>query len=270
MRYLSDREKGTQDWIAFHPADAPVAENIVEKIGLNPAKPVITLLTSVVWDAQLHYRQRAFKNQIEWVNENDRAFCRPRRRAARDPRPSRRSQRVVAVAPAHRLRDRGGVPRLPKNVALVRPGEDISTYALADASDGVIIYATKTGIELAARGIPVIVAGEAWLRGKGIGFDCDDSDAYEHMLAALPFRKRLDAERIARAQSYAYHFFFRRMIPLPGLTRARIQGAPYQIAAQGLGAFKPGAHHALDCMCKGILEGTPFVLDAGQTATVEA
>ena len=42
-----------------------------------------------------------------------------------------------------------------------------------------IIYATKTGIELAARGIPVIVAGESWLRGKEIGFDCDDRQAYE-------------------------------------------------------------------------------------------
>ena len=72
---------------------------------------------------------------------------------------------------------------------------------LADASDAVIIYATKTGIELAARGIPVIVAGESWLRGKGIGFDCDDAGAYERMLATLPFGRRLDAERTARAQA---------------------------------------------------------------------
>ena len=49
---------------------------------------------------------------------------------------------------------------------MIRPEEEVSTYALADASDAVIIYATKTGIELAARGIPVIVAGESWLRGK--------------------------------------------------------------------------------------------------------
>ena len=58
-----------------------------------------------------------------------------------------------------------------------------------------IIYATKTGIELAARGIPVIVAGESWLRGKEIGFDCDDRQAYDTLLAALPVGHRLDAER---------------------------------------------------------------------------
>ncbi|MBK5199099.1 MAG: capsular biosynthesis protein [Methyloceanibacter sp.] len=266
MRYLSDRERGTQDWIAFHPADAPAIENIVGAVGLDPAKPVVTLLTSVVWDAQLHYRARAFKNQVEWVLKTISHF------ASRDE-----VQLVIRVHPAEvtgSLPSRQPIaaeieaafPTLPKNVALVRPGEDISTYALAAASDAVIIYATKTGIELAARGIPVIVAGEAWLRGKGIGFDCDDAEAYERRLASLPLRERLDPERTARAQSYAYHFFFRRMIPLPGLKRASVQGAPYEVVPQGLQAFAPGAHASIDCVCDGILTGTPFVLDGPEKA----
>ncbi len=33
--------------------------------------------------------------------------------------------------------------------------------------DAVLIYGTKTGVELSSRGIPVVVAGEAWVRGKG-------------------------------------------------------------------------------------------------------
>jgi hypothetical protein len=149
---------------------------------------------------------------------------------------------------------------LPGNIALIRPDEEISTYGLAQASDAVIIYATKTGIELGARGIPVIVAGEAWLRGKGIGLDCDDAETYERTLASLPFGKRLDAERIARAQAYAYHFFFRRMIPMPGLRRASVQGAPYEIAPLRLSDLAPGENAALDCVCDGLLDGTPFVL----------
>ena len=47
-------------------------------------------------------------------------------------------------------------------------------------------------------------------------------DACSHR---LPFGKRLDAERTARAQSYAYHFFFRRMIQLPGLRARSARGA---------------------------------------------
>ena len=261
MRYLSDREKGTQDWIAFHPADAQASGNIVTEIGLDPAMPVITMLTSVVWDAQLHYRQRAFKNQVDWVLKTIAHF------AKRDD-----IQLAIRVHPAEvtgSLPSRQPIaeeieaafPTLPKTIAVIRPGEEVSTYALAEASDAVIIYATKTGIELAARGIPVIVAGEAWLRGKGIGFDCDDAGAYERMLASLPLGMGLDAARTDRAQKYAYHFFFRRMVQLPGLQRVRFPGVPYEIAQQGIGGFAEGVSAALDCVCEGLLRGTPFVFD---------
>ncbi len=262
MRYLADREKGTQDWIAFHPAGARGGGDIVAKIGLNPAAPIVTLLTSVVWDAQLHYRQRAFKNQVDWVLKTIAHFAsRDDLQLAIRVHPAEVTGSLPSCQPiAHEIK--AAYPRLPGNIALIRPEEEISTYALADASDAVIIYATKTGIELAARGIPVIIAGEAWLRGKGIGVDCNDGESYERTLASLPFGKRLDEVRIARAQAYAYHFFFRRMIPLPGLRCGRIGGVPYEIAPLRLSALAPGASAGLDCVCQGVLNGTSFVLDA--------
>jgi hypothetical protein len=257
--YLYDREKGTQDWIAFHPADAANSGNVIGSIGLDPAKPVIALLTSVVWDAQLHYRQRAFKSQVEWVLKTIAHFAgrndvqlaiRVHPAEVRGSLPSR--QPIVEEI-------KSAYPKLPRTIALISPSAHVSTYRLAAASDTAIIYATKTGIELAARGIPVIVAGEAWLKGKEIGFDCDDAGTYERMLASLPFGKRLDDDRTLRAQKYAYHFFFRRMVPMPGFIRASVQWAPYAIAPLRLEVFAPGKHAALDCACQGIVEGTPFI-----------
>jgi hypothetical protein len=221
-----------------------------------------------VWDAQLHYRQRAFKSQVDWVLKTMAHF------AKRND-----VQLAIRVHPAEvtgSLPSRQPIaaeieaafPTLPGNIALIRPGEEVSTYGLAQASDAVIIYATKTGIELAARGIPVIVAGEAWLRGKGIGFDCDDARGYERMLNSLPLGKRLDAARTDRAQKYAYHFFFRRMIPLPGLRRAQFPGVPYEIAPQSIAGFAKGASAALDCVCDGLLKGTPFVHQDAASASV--
>ena len=107
----------------------------------------------------------------------------------------------------------------------------------------------------------MIVAGESWLRGKGIGHDCDDAAAYDAMLATLPFNQRLDAETTKRAEAYAYHFFFRRMIPLPGLDRARLQGAPYEISITGLEMLEPHGNAALDSVCDGIFTGMPFVIE---------
>jgi hypothetical protein len=259
-RYLSDRATGAQDWIAFHRPDADESRQIFATLGLDPDKPTITMLTSVIWDAQLHYRQRAFKNQVEWALQTVRYFAR---------RPD--LQLVIRIHPAE---ERGFLPsrqpiapeieaefpRLPPNVALVRPNDRISTYALAEASNAAIIYATKAGIEISARGIPVIVAGESWLKGKDIGYDCDDAKAYEEMLGRLPFEHRLDAVRTARARAYAYHFFFRRMIPLPAMQKAQVPGSPFEIEPQAtLAPFEAGASPALDLVCQGILTGSPFV-----------
>ena len=105
--------------------------NIVTSIGLDPEKPVVTLLTSVVWDAQLHYRQRAFKSQVDWVLKTIAHF------ASRND-----IQLAIRVHPAEvtgSLPSRQPIaaeiaaefPKLPKNVALIKPGDDISTYALA-------------------------------------------------------------------------------------------------------------------------------------------
>ena len=133
--YLYDREKGTQDWIAFHPADARASRNIVKSIGLDPEKPVVTLLTSVVWDAQLHYRQRAFASQVEWVLKTIEHFATRKdiqlaiRVHPAEVTGSLPSRQPIAAEIAAEF------PKLPKNVALIKPTAEISTYALAQASD---------------------------------------------------------------------------------------------------------------------------------------
>jgi hypothetical protein len=78
-----------------------------------------------------------------------------------------------------------------------------------------IIYGTKMGVELTSVGMPVIVAGEAWIRNKGLTEDASSPDEYFRILDRLPFPGPLGATQLARARRYAYHFFFNRMIPLP-------------------------------------------------------
>jgi hypothetical protein len=259
MRYLGDRATGRQDWIAFHRPDTAAGDRVIADLGLDPAKPTVIMLTSVIWDAQLHYRQRAFKSQVEWALQTVRHFA-------------GRSDIQLAIR-VHPAEERGSLPsrqpiaaeiravfpELPPNVVLIEPNDRISTYALSEACDAAIIYATKTGIELAARGIPVIVAGESWLKGKAIGFDCNDPASYEEALAMLPFRQRLDARRTARARAYAYHFFFRRMIALPALGKGNVPGSPYRIEPTKLDRFRGGGDAGVDLVCNGILNGSPFV-----------
>jgi hypothetical protein len=216
------------------------------------------LLTNVIWDAQLHYPANAFPNMLEWIIQTIRYFIK---------RPE--LQLVIRVHPAE-IRGwlpsrqlvveeiRQVFPDLPPNIILIPPDSRISTYAVMMQCDSVIIYGTKTGVELSSVGIPIIVAGEAWIRNKGITLDAQTVEEYFEMLDRLPFHQPLDEVTTRRARQYAYHFFFRRMIPL-GSMKPNPGWPPYQVDFSVLEEILPGRDRGLDVICQGILQGTDFI-----------
>jgi hypothetical protein len=152
------------------------------------------------------------------------------------------------------------VPKLPANIFVVPPESGLSTYALMSLCNAAIIYGTKMGVELSSVGLPIIVAGEAWVRNKGITYDASTPEEYFRLLGRLPFASRLSEEQTARARRYAYHFFFNRMIPLPFIEPKA--GYPiYRSRIESLAPLEPGATPGLDLICAGILHRRPFVID---------
>jgi hypothetical protein len=261
MEYLQSRWSGASDWIWFHQHQDADRHELAQATGLDPDKPWIGLLTNVMWDAQLHYPANAFANMREWIVDTIGWF-------AEHPE----LQLLVRVHPAEST---GSVPSrqrvvdeiarvfpvLPGNVAVVGPDETLGTYAAMRACDSAIIYGTKTGVELSAMGIPVVVAGEAWIRGKGVTRDVSSVEDYHRVLAELPFGRRLDEATTRRARQYAYHFFLRRMIPLSFMEPTG--GDPVcRNTLPSADGLLPGRDLGLDVVIDGILEGTPFVYPA--------
>lgn len=259
MGYLESRTKGTRDWIWFHEKPEEELAAIASEIGLDLTKPTVGLLTNVVWDAQLHFKANAFPNMIAWLEESINYFSK---------RPD--LQLVIRVHPAEirgtvksrqRVVDeiRAAFPCLPPNVFVIAPESQISTYAVLEVCDSVIIYGTKTGIELTSRGIPCIVAGEAWVRNKGLTRDATTPDEYFKILDTLPAGRRMDPETTTEARKYAYHFFFRRMIPLP-MVVPNEGFPPFKINLEaGASDIAKGKSLGLDVICDGILEGKEFI-----------
>jgi hypothetical protein len=259
MQYLGSRREGMFDWIVFHRPTSQDPTAIAKQIGLDPSKPVIGLLTNVSWDAQLHYPANAFPNMLEWLAQTCEYF------ATRSD-----LQLLIRVHPAEisgfppsrqpilaELRKR--LPGLASNIIVVPPESGLSTYALMSLCNSAIIYGTKMGVELTSVGLPVIVAGEAWIRNKGITLDASSPEEYFQLLAQLPIPDRLSAVQLARARRYAYHFFFNRMIPLPFIEPKA--GYPiYRLKLDRLQQLLPGASPGLDTICEGILSKAPFVL----------
>jgi hypothetical protein len=58
--------------------------------------------------------------------------------------------------------------------------------------NAVIIYGTQTGVELTSMGMPVIVAGEAWIRNKDITLNAGSIEEYFELLARLLLNDQLD------------------------------------------------------------------------------
>lgn len=256
-RYLESRRRGDRDWIVFGKGTDFDAKAYLERRGIDLARPVTLALTNVAWDAQLHYPSNSFASMADWLIETVRWFA---------GHPD--AQLVIRVHPAElsgsmpaneRSADilAAAFPSLPANVVLVAPDDPISTYALIDIAAVSIVYATKAGIEVAASGKPLIVAGDAWARGKGFSIDAADPAGYRAILDQLPVIMPPSPEETARAKRYAFHYFFRRMIPV-GVTQPAEGWPPFQIAVGSLADLAPGADPGLDVICGGILAGTEF------------
>jgi hypothetical protein len=262
MDYLKSRWQGTKDWIWFHEKPQEELSLIAAELGVDFSRPCVGMLTNVMWDAQLHYRANAFPNMLEWVLQTIRYF---------ESRPE--LQLLVRVHPAE-IRGtlpsrqpiiaeiRKAFPTVPKNVFLIPPESQVSTYAAMSQCSAVIIYGTKTGVELTSMGIPTIVAGEAWIRNKGMTMDASSVEEYFKLLDALPPNEKMSPRLTERARKYAYHFFFRRMIPLSFMEPTTIGQAPYRLAIESIEQMLPGRELGLDVICDGILDGSAFVYRA--------
>jgi hypothetical protein len=261
LEYLNSRWFGTKDWIHFHRNTVFDKDILYNDLGIVKNKPYVLLLTNVMWDAQLHYPNNAFSGMLEWIKYSINWFInQPDLQLVIRVHPAE----VTGTLPSRQLvveeiKKEFGV--LPRNIILIGPENTISTYVLAEECNAAIIYGTKTGVELAAKGIPVIVAGEAWIRNKGVSIDVNTPLQYESVLNSLPFKDRMRESEIIRARKYAYHFFFRRMIPLSFIKAQKNSIAPFEFDIKDITELGPGKNRGLDIICDGIINGSPFVYD---------
>lgn len=254
LTYIKNRSKGTRDWHVF--LNEPAGD--ISALGIDSARPAIGLLTNVCWDAQLHYPANVFKNMLEWIFKTIEYFGK---------RPD--LQLIIRVHPAEVTAELPSRQRvvaeiqktfqtLPSNIFVIAPESKMNTYRLMEDCNAVIIYGTKTGVELTSFGIPVIVAGEAWIRNKGITVDPDTQKDYFDVLDGLPFNSKMNSVLIQRARKYAYHFFFRRMVPVE-VIRPTDSAYSFRVNVDHLADLMPGKNTGLDVICDGILSGTDFI-----------
>ena len=127
------------------------------------------LFTNVTWDTAALDRDIGFDGIREWLAT-----------AVRIMENRSRDRLIVRIHPAERhipgrqsremlgrfLREE--IPNLPSNVTLISPDDPADSYALMREADVGLVYTSTTGMEMALQGKPVVVAGDAHYRAKGI------------------------------------------------------------------------------------------------------
>jgi hypothetical protein len=263
LQYLKSRWSGARDWIWFHDEPDEDFAAYAREVGLDLSRPIVALLTNVMWDAQLHYPANAFPGMLDWVLRTIVYFkCRPELQLLIRVHPAEIRGTATSRQPLVPEIERA-FPTLPPNVFVIPPESQVSTYAAVAGVNAAIVYGTKTGVELTSMGIPTIVAGEAWIRNKGLTLDASSPADYFDILGRLPLAARMLPEQVERARKYAYHFFFRRMVPVPCMVPTKAV-PPFRVAIDGLEDLLPGRQPGLDVICDGILTGSPFIFPAEQ------
>ena len=110
------------------------------------------------------------------------------------------------------------MPRLPEHIRLIGPRDKVNTYDLIEVADLGLVYTTTVGMEMAMKGLPVIVAGQTHYRGRGFTYDPDSWVDYFKLLGQMlehPANFQLSHAQVERALEYIYGFFFDFPRPFP-------------------------------------------------------
>lgn len=185
-----------------------------KQLGLDD-RPVILLATNVLGDSLTLGRQVFSRSMAEWIERTVRFF------ADRED-----VQLLIRIHPGETLTHgtsmvdviKAELGEIPSHIHLIEPEEKTNTYDLLDFANLGLVYTTTVGLEMAMRGIPVIVAGQTHYRNRGFTHDPDSWKNYFEILEGLLDDlevERLSQAQIERAWRYAYLFFFNFPKPFP-------------------------------------------------------
>jgi hypothetical protein len=262
MSYLDTRWSNKHDWVPITKDNINIPfVDFAKTKGIDLEKPIIGLLTNLIWEAFAEYKSRCFPDMLTWIRETIEFFAK-----------RKDLQLLIRIHPAEKMWNasrqfvyeeiRLMFPKLPANIFIIEPTENINTYEAMNQCDSVLIYQTQTGIELAAmQGKSIIVAGDAWIRNKGVAYEPATRDEYFGLLNQLPLNQSISQEKTNRARKYSYHAFYRMMIPLSFFEETK-DWMLFKPTLKNLDELLPNRDKGLDVICDGILNGTPFIYPA--------
>ena len=238
-------------------------KQILSSAGLKEDVPTAVLFTNVTWDSTLWAGNIAFKGIFEWIASTINYF-----------RDNPSSQLLIRVHPAEMLTFvgtrypmidyiRDNFTELPPNIAVIPPDSTVNSYSLVDNSNVVLVYSSTLGVEAAAFGKHVLLAGGVHYRGKGFTLDVETETEF-HAALSNALRNKFETEHSGLddlAKRYLYHLFYRISIPFKFVHQNGLGTRP-EIRYRNASELMPGNDPNLDIICDAIVSGyAPMAAD---------
>lgn len=267
---LSERQKSkVQKWLDGRSSGkemvfdtASLAKHHTDSFDLSriaPAKPTALLAANVIWDLSALNKQVVFADMIDWIAETIHWFAaHPEFQLIIKPHPGELKPSI----PATEERVEVGLSKrgvhLPTNVFLLSPKVALTVYQLFPFVEVGLVHTTTVGIEMAARGMPVITTAKSPYRGFGFTIDSFSQKEYFELLErALLGEKILDLDsQVDLADKFLlfYHYHYYTKIDIMDFT----YGEPLNLKVESPEDLLPGANKYLDYVSNSIMMGLPI------------
>ncbi len=266
-RYLAERRRGDatldQPWSGLKEDPSAVRR----QLGLPEKRPLVAMFSNIAWDSAVTGKDLCFPSLGDWLDEGIRwAQFHPEIDMVIRLHPAEVS--VTNHLTLDRMADRIArlMPRLPANVRVVPPTSVINSYALMDEADAGLVYTSTVGLEMAAMGKPVVVAGATHYRGRGFTLDPESAETYWEMatrVVAVGMAADIRERTRERARRYAHAFFFRFHHPIHAVHEEGHSRPRLTLSAGSL--LTPGSDPSLDLIVADLLgeEARPAPARAG-------
>ncbi|MFA5882568.1 MAG: hypothetical protein WDA60_01825 [Acidimicrobiia bacterium] len=188
---------------------------IVETIGLDPAKPTAVVFAHVLWDATLFFGVDLFDNYADWLRQTVLAAA-----------ANTHVNWVIKTHPSNVFRSAHGdvgagassegeivreaLPSPPDHVHVLAPGTPINSVSLYRFADYGVTVRGTAGLEMACFAKPVLTAGTGAYSGLGFTIDSPTRAAYLERIATIQTLGPVAPDATVRARRYAHTLFVRR------------------------------------------------------------
>lgn len=225
------------------------------------------------------WNEGPFENQLEWIKRTINIFESHRRtNLIIRLHPNMAGKRAIMGGNSgDLLRFKKIRKNLPKNVHMIMPDEEISSYSLMRCAKAGLIYHSTAGLEMCCKGKFVITAAGSFIRGLSF---CETPESKSHYDKQLRRAINLPADffdpEIKRmAYRFAYGLFYRQIMDLPLIEcEPKGHGAVAKLNYEKISDLAPGSSKHLDAICDFILGhrpliSTPSEVDLERTTTAE-